>query len=316
MKLTSYTKNGILWSDALRKQTVHKVYLFFALLLLSITTSQAQVSILPECINGVPLIYVDLQSNPDDTYISDQITRTGDCCNNAGQERFISFYATLHPNAAMVEIGVAEGADPYGSGSYYFVDDSDLGVQGNCLGPYPAGSPVCIPPGLTGPNYKIIFGKPGNNPNKFFFRQILKPTFPEDDTTRVGCVLPFDIYGLTNTTIQAVASSHPTNPPSNYDGLIDMSDPVHPIFNAPTGTPTGIDYEICGDQEASTACGVYQNCDTVRFYVYPRLTVNIDETDPAFCIGGDITLHTTVNGGDTNYDFAWYQGTDLNNSIS
>lgn len=287
----------------------HNLQLALVLLVLGLSTNvNAQLpDILPECINDVPLLYVDLSSNPDSTYISPTITRTGNCCGASNQIRFISFYATLHPNAAMVEIGVAEGADPYGSGEYHFVDGGDLFTPGTCVAPIPAGQPVCIPPGLTGPNYKIAFGKPGNNANKFFFRQILKPTFPQDDSTRVGCSLPLDIYGLENTVMQAIATSDASNP-SLYNNLIDLSDPIHPVFSPGVGTPLWIDYEICGTQEASTVCGVYETCDTVRLYTLPRLTVSVTPDPAAFCSGGSVTLHTTVNGGDGNYLYEWFDG--------
>jgi hypothetical protein len=278
----------------------------FVLLIISGQT-KAQVTILPECINNVPLLYVDLSTAPDSTYISPLLNRTGECCGGTGTSRFISFYATLHPNAAMVEIGVAEGADPYGAGAYHFIDGGDLFTPGTCIPEIPAGSPVCIPPGITGPDYKIAFSKPGNNKNKFFFRQILKPTFPQDDSTRVGCSLPFDIYGLTNTTIEAIATSDASTP-SNYNGLIDMSDPVHPIFSPGAGTPQWIDYRICGDQEASTTCGIYETCDTVRFYTFPRLTVNVTPNPASFCSGGSVDITANSSGGFGTHTYSWTDG--------
>lgn len=280
----------------------------FAMILLS-NEAKSQVTILPECINDVPLLYVDLSNAPDSTYISPELVRTGECCGGLGTARFISFYATLHPNAAMVEIGVAEGADPYGSGSYHFVDGGDLFTPGTCVAPIPAGQPVCIPPGITGPDYKIAFSKPGNNKNKFFFRQILKPTFPQDDSTRIGCSLPLDIYGLENIVINAIASSDANPTPSIYNSLLDMSDPSHPVFSPGAGTPQWIDYEICGSQEASTTCGIYATCDVVRLYTFPRLTVNVTPNPAAFCAGGSVDITANSAGGFGPHTYSWSDGT-------
>jgi len=128
-------------------RSASRIGLFFTVFLFTFLSenTSAQVTILPECINNVPLLYVDLSTAPDSTYISPLLNRTGECCGGTGTSRFISFYATLHPNAAMVEIGVAEGADPYGAGAYHFVDGGDLFTPGTCLPEIPAGSPVCIP---------------------------------------------------------------------------------------------------------------------------------------------------------------------------
>lgn len=311
MKLTYYpekTFRTVTRIPSNWKRRVFQLGLLVALLLPSNAYSQLP-DTLPECINDVPLLYVDLSTAPDSTYISPSVTRTGECCGASNSDRFVSFYATLHPNAAMVEIGIADGADPFGSGAYHFIDGGDLFTPGTCVPEIPAGQPVCIPPGIVGPNYKIAFSKPGNNTNQFFFRQILKPTFPQDDSTRIGCSLPLDIYGLENIVIQAILTEDGSNP-SDYNGLMDVSDPSHPIFNPGAGTPMWIDYEICGSQEASLACGVYETCDTVRIYTFPRLTVNVTPNPASFCVGGSVDITANPAGGFGTYSYSWSDGSN------
>jgi len=260
---------------------------------------------LPECDATVPLLIVDLSSNPDSTYISPSIERIDQCCGAASNVNFVSFLATLHPNAAMVEIGIYDGANPSGSGEYHFIDGGDLVIPGTCIAPTPAGQPVCIPPSIIGPVYKIGYGKPGNNTNQFFFRQILKPTFPKDDSTRVGCTLPLNIYGLDNITITAINSSAGSTDIALYNSYLNCLDCSDPVFGAGAGAPAWIDYVIAGDQQASGSCGIYQQQDTVRLYTFSELTATSTPNPAEICAGGSVNITAIASGGNLDYNYVW-----------
>lgn len=260
---------------------------------------------LPECDAEVPLLVIDLSNNPDSIYISPYIQRVGQCCSSEGQINFISFYATLHPNVAMVEIGIEDGANPSGAGTYHFVDGGDLITAGICVDPTPAGGGVCIPDGIIGPNYKIAYGKPGNNENTFYFRQILRPTFPEDDSTRVGCTLPLNIYGLDDISITAINSSLGSGDIALYNSYLNCLDCSSPIFEPSTGAPSWIDYVIEGVPQATGACGTYQSKDTVRLYTFAELTATYAPNPAEICLGGDINITATATGGNGIYSYDW-----------
>ena len=261
---------------------------------------------LPECTAEVPLLVIDLSSDPDSVYVSPSIQRIGQCCGGLENVNFISFYATLHPNAAMVEIGIADGANPSGSSEYHFVDGGDLITPGICTTPIPGGTDgVCIPDGIVGPDYKIMFSKPGNNTNQFFFRQILRPTYPEDDSTRVGCSLPLNIYGLDNIVISALNSSDGNIDLGLYESYLNCLNCSDPSFAPAAGAPDWIDYIITGDPQATGACGTYITADTVRLYTFSELSATYAPNPAEICQGGDVLITASATGGNGDYSFEW-----------
>lgn len=82
---------------------------------------------LPECQSSVPFFILNLTADPDSVYTTPEITRNGQCCGDANNQNYVSFYVTLHPDVAMVEIGIVPGyADPGGSGFYRIISGGDL----------------------------------------------------------------------------------------------------------------------------------------------------------------------------------------------
>lgn len=115
---------------------------------------------LPECTTPVPFFPIDLTSSPTATFTTPLFSRAPGCCGNTGPtDDYVSFYATLHPDVAMFELIVVEGADPSGSGIYNIIS-GDLLTPGSCGVNIPGGAPVCITG--SGP-HKITYAKPGNN---------------------------------------------------------------------------------------------------------------------------------------------------------
>jgi gliding motility-associated-like protein len=287
----------------MKKQRVQsKVLLTFLGILLfgSSLFSQTQ---LPECSSSVPFFILDLSSDPDSIYTTPEIVRTGQCCSGAGNDNYVSFYVTLHPDVAMVEIGIEPGyADPSGSGFYNIISGGTILSPGTCGPDIPGGQPACITG--SGP-HKITYHKPGSNKVKYYLKQIPKPIFPADNSTRVGCSLPLSIYGLNDISITAINSSNGTSNLSQYNTYMSCTNCATPVFTPGINStyPYWIDYKICGSPMASI-CGTYTPCDTVRLYTYQALGVN---TAPgSFCFGGSgTTLSAVGTGGDGNYTYKW-----------
>ena len=93
------------------------------------------------CGPDVPHFIVDLSSNPDTTWISDDTIRFGDrtdrcntCCSSDPSDspppRCISFEVTLHPSSAGLNFFVASGAPPTGSLGWQLMDMSGTGTCG------------------------------------------------------------------------------------------------------------------------------------------------------------------------------------------
>ena len=283
------------------------------LLLISAFSSRLNAQNLPECDAIVPLLIIDLSENPDSVYISPAIERIGQCCDDNQNVNYISFLATLHENAAMVEIGIQDGANPAGSADYHFIDGGDLVNPGICTTPIPAGTDgVCIPDGITGPVYKILFSKPGNNVNHFFFRQILRPTYPEDDSTRVGCSLPLNIYGLDNIQITALNSSDGNADLNLYESYLSCLNCSSPSFAPASGAPDWIDYIITGDPQALGTCGTYETADTVRLFTFSELTVTYAPNPAEICEGGSVNITASASGGFGDFSYEW---TDSEQSV-
>lgn len=269
-------------------------------------------SSLPECTANVPFFNLDLSAAPDMSYTTPEVVRQPGCCGDG--DNYISFYVILNPNVAQFEIVVAPGyADPGGSGNYNIISGGDLTTPGSCGVQIPGGSPICI----SGPGpHKIIYSKPGKNKIKYIFRQIPKPTFPVDQSTRIGCSLPLSIFGLNNITITSINSSTGNTTAGAYNSLLSCTNCSNPSFSPGLGTPSWIDYKICGTPQAA-ACGVFQSCDTVRLYTYGALGLTATPNPATFCQGGSgvlLTAHAT--GGYGAYIYRWRNssGTIVSNS--
>ena len=267
---------------------------------------------LPECTANVPFFNLDLSATPDMSYTTPEVVRQTGCCGDG--DNYISFYVILNPNVAQFEIVVAPGyADPGGSGNYNVISGGDLLNPGACGVQIPGGSPICI----TGPGpHKIIYSKPGKNKIKYIFRQIPKPIFPADQSTRVGCSLPLSIFGLNSISITSINSSTGNTTPGAYNSLLSCTNCSNPSFSPGLGTPSWIDYKICGTPQAA-ACGVFQSCDTVRLYTYGALSITSTPNPGTFCQGGSgVLLTASATGGNGVYTYRWRNssGTIVSNS--
>lgn len=291
----------------LKTRRVLSQLLFLLLALGGYSTVYSQTQI-PECNSDVPFFVVDMSANPDSTYTTPEIVRNGQCCGDGSNQNYVSFYVTLHPDVAMVEIGIDPGyADPGGSGFYNIVSGGDLVTPGACGVNIPGGTSTCITG--SGP-HKITYHKPGSNKVRYTVKQIPRPIFPADDTTRVGCDLPLNIYGLDTIQINSINSSTGNTTLGAYNDLLSCIDCSTPYFSPVSSTPQWIDYQICG-YPIATACGVYESCDTVRVYTMAALNVSVTPDPASFCSGGSVVITATAVGGDGNYTLTWLDS-DLN----
>lgn len=274
------------------------VFVFGIPFLSNYLNSQTQ---LPECTANVPFFVLDLSSNPNLTFTTPEFIRQTGCCGNG--ERYVSFYVTLHPSVAQFELVVAPGyADPSGSGNYNIISGGDLLIPGACGVQIPGGGPICITG--SGP-HKIVYSKPGNNKIKYIFRQIPRPIFPEDQSTRISCSLPLNIYGLNGISITSINSSTGNVTPGAYNSLLSCTNCDNPSFSPGLGTPAWIDYKICGTPQASL-CGSFASCDTVRLYTYNALSITALPNPANFCSNGSgVLLTATAAGGNGVYSYMW-----------
>src|SRR5688572_24899432 len=106
------------------------------------------------CDSITPVFNVDLSGQPNGTWISPSVVRTGKCCGVTGSEECLQFNLTLDTGANAISFNIYSGAIPGGSMFY----------QINCGPQIAVGQPVC----LNGPGPHIItFCKPGNNANEY-----------------------------------------------------------------------------------------------------------------------------------------------------
>lgn len=130
---------------------------------------------------------VNLTGAPDSVWTSPNVPRNGQCCGAPNNTNCLSFTITLDPNTVGVWFYMT-GAPALGS-EYYKV---------NCGVTHSMRDTIC----LTGVGpHNITFCKPGNNPNTYIIEAIAKPTFPADDTTRIGCTKQLHTFGMEPGTI-------------------------------------------------------------------------------------------------------------------
>ncbi|UKN02647.1 HYR domain-containing protein [Paracrocinitomix mangrovi] len=271
---------------------MRKLYVLLGIIAISISFStHAQV---PTCGTDVPYFQVDLTGQPDGVWESPSHSRLGNCCGTSSPDRCTSFEIILDTGATMINFEIASGAIPPGSMFY----------QIGCGPQVPVGDAICI--SGVGPHY-LTFCKPGNNENTYRITSIPKPTFPKDDSTRIGCTLPIEILGLENITINSISPGTP----GQYNSYLSCLDCGTPNFEPGLSAPAFIDYEICGTPTAS-ACGYVYTCDTVRLYAFQALDGSVTPNPAEFCSGGGgVVLTASATGGDAVYSYEWYNSSSV-----
>jgi gliding motility-associated-like protein len=274
------------------KSEIHVILIFILLSMLG----KHMVGQNPACTPNVPYFYVNLSSNPNAVWTSSSVVRQGQCCGAAASTDCISFDVVLHPSAAGIQIDML-GADPAGS----------LFYQIGCTGNYPGGTVKCI--NGVGP-HQITFCKPGGNANVYQITSIAKPTFPPNDTVRLGCKQKMISYGVANGSVTWQSIS--PGVPGQYNSYLDSTNVASPTYSPGPGAPPYVDYLVCG-MPIATMCG-YTNtvCDTVRFYNFGSLTASVTPNPASFCstgLGSGVIVGASVSGGQAPYTYLWSNGT-------
>lgn len=263
--------------------------LFSFIFLFAGTRIQAQA---PTCDPSVPFYQVNLTGNPAGTWVSPVHSRNGNCCSTTSPDRCTSFEILVDTGAAMISFEIASGAIPPGSMFY----------QIGCGPQVAVGQPICI----TGPGpHFLTFCKPGNNTNTYRVTSIPKPTFPKNDTARIGCSLPLRVLGMVETSV--TWNSIFPGAPGAYNTYLNCTSGCDTVIYTPaSNAPAFVDYLICGTPIA-TQCGYVAVCDTVRIYNFNALTGSVTPDPATFCQGGPgVTVTGSASGGQSPYSFTWY----------
>lgn len=241
--------------------------------------------------SGAPSFTIDLTGNPDSTWTSISVIRSGYCCGSLDPDRCIEFILTLDSNSTGIRFDISSGALPPGA-LYY---------QIGCGISYPVGQDIC----LNGPGpHRITFCKPGNNINEYQIKAIPKPAMDGKLIINEACIGFLKAYGLVDTSItwQSVP------PSSTYDAYLSCTNDCDSVSIIPTGNyPPTVTYRVCG--RIMGGCGGTMFCDTATVRFVTNIDVDILPDDPTVCFGGTTTSITaTPLGGLPPFRYTWNTG--------
>ncbi|CAN5507161.1 hypothetical protein BH11BAC1_BH11BAC1_16540 [soil metagenome] len=243
------------------------------------------------CDPTVPVFTVDLTGNPNGTWTSPSVTRSGLCCVASGGDKCVEFIITLDSAAVGISFNIISGAIP-GGALYYQVD---------CGAPSALGAPVCL--NGVGPHY-LTFCKPGNNNNEYQIQSFPQPSAGGSEYVSQACTGFLSAQGLDDTSI--TWTSIPFN--SNYNSFLSCTRGCDSVIVTPTGiAPPFVDYQVCGN--VTGACGMVSYCDTIRINFVNTLDVTIAPQNPTICFGGaNASVSAIPSGGLAPYNFLWSNG--------
>lgn len=273
-----------------------KIVLFWCLFIsISANTAlMAQVG----CGGTVPHYTVDLTGNPDSSWSSPSVSRTGKCCSVSGSDRCIWFTLTLDPNSQGVTVTVSGGTG---------TTDYSVG----CSTPTPVGDTICL--SGVGP-HEITICKPGNNSQVYTISSVPKPYLVEDtllispacgkEITAIG----FDVNSIT---WQSLNNDSLHNTYLSCDSGCDTTT----ISIPSSGYPTYVDYIVSGYGN-SLSCDTSRFYDTVRVFMHSNPTVDILQDTIFICYGTTSANATaTPSGGLSPYQLLW-STTDTSTSVT
>jgi gliding motility-associated-like protein len=248
---------------------------------------------LAQCDPNVPLLEVDLTSDPAATFFSPSIIREGNCCGTTAPDRCISFNITLHEDAQGIIFDICDGAIPPGA----------LFYQIECGPQIAVGDVLC----LTGPGpHLLTFCKPGNNNNVYCITSVPAPAVGPNTYATEGCTAEISSTGYDPTSISWTSVA--PGAPGDYDEYLECPTCDTTLVFAPDNIPEFIDYQICG--LAIGGCSTEEFCDTVRVYLANTLDVTIEPTNPGICEGEtQVTVTASATGGFPPYNFEWSNNT-------
>ena len=246
------------------------------------------------CDSEVPVYQVDLSNNPDTVWLVPDVQRDGSCCGAPKNTPCVLFEITLHPDAAGINFGVCEGAEP--SGALYY--------QVGCGPKTPVGEPICI--NDVGP-HQLTFCKPGKNDNTFCITSIPKPSAGDDIVVQEGCSGQITSNGFDPNNVNWT-SVIPGNR-GDYDYLLSCTNCQNPDLNLTGLVPDSIYFEVSGlsEGECNNETGIFR--DTVKVTITPGPQVFITAEDKLLCTDQDeLLLYAEIQGGTAPYNVVWSNG--------
>jgi hypothetical protein len=273
-----------------------KIILFWCFLLSTATSNMlvAQVG----CGGSVPHYTIDLTGNPDSSWSSPAVSRSGQCCSVSNPDRCIWFTVTLDPNAQGVTVTVSGGTG---------TTDYSIG----CSTPTPVGDTICL--SGVGP-HEITVCKPGNNAQVYTIHSVPNPGLLEDTVLiSPSCGKNLIVSGLLESSItwQSLNNDSLHN---TYLSCASGCDST--TINIPSsGYPAYVDYIVSG-YGASLTCDTSRFYDTVRVFMYSNPEVDILQDTIFICYGTTNTNATaTPSGGLSPYQLLW-STTDTSSSVT
>ncbi|MEO1624816.1 MAG: PA14 domain-containing protein, partial [Bacteroidota bacterium] len=246
------------------------------------------------CDPQTPFEQANLASDPDSTWISSSINRSGTCCGNLGipPVRCVEFQVSLHPGAVGLIFDIASGTIPSGTNTY----------QVNCGTDVVLGDTVCLTG--TGP-FIVTFCKAGNSINTFSIQSITTEVSVTDVDVRAGCEAQLTAMGFVETT---VFWSDITSGVGTYDAYLDCTSGCLTTTVTPDdAAPSFIDYQICGLVESNSCSGVVTfMCDTARVNISPSFEITNTESNVYFCSTDDPKLiEVETSQSSYTYQYEW-----------
>lgn len=243
------------------------------------------------CTSDVPFFVVDLSTDASGTWLSGDVTRSGNCCSGVSLN-CVEFLVTLNPQSAGVILEIASGSQPTGS----------LFYQNNCGTTSPIGDSMC----LTGAGpHSLIFCKPGSNSNTYRLTSFSKPFAGNDVLITTSCSSVIQAEGFEESSI--IWNSIYPGGPGAYNSLLSCTAGCSsPTLTPVDGLPPYIDFRISG--QPLTSCSVNLS-DTLRFYFGPPMVTGLSPLDPTVCFDSvSTTLTANVSGGFPPYSYLWNTG--------
>lgn len=247
------------------------------------------------CDASTPSYTFDLTGNPDSTWLSPSVRRSGICCGNDPAERppvrCVEFYFTLDPDAVGIIFDIEHGAVP--PGALYF--------QINCQGRYQFGDLLCL--SGSGP-YRLTFCKPGNNPNIYSIKSVGGPRVSPPVTVSDGCSANLVAYDYDISTIEW--TSVPSDP--FHESLLSCTQACDSVtVNYQVGAPDSVVYQVCGFPPGG--CLPEPVCKQTTVYFVNDKTADIQPKDAMVCFGqNSASLTAYGTGGKPPYQYLWSTG--------
>ncbi|MFM7668168.1 MAG: hypothetical protein ACKO7D_08265, partial [Bacteroidota bacterium] len=252
----------------------------------------------------VPTFNINLSSSPSASASQSIVIPSsgfGECCGQANNFNCFVLAVTLNPNAQGIQFNLS-GAS--GNASIWY---------SNCsIGPYNVGYTFCI--SGAGPHY-FTFCRTGSTDYGVVVQSIAAPSNSGNIVTQNGCIDNFIVYGLQESSITWNSISPGTtgqynNYLSNMQGgnvgssgvTYTNQDSVR--ITPPSGAPTTIQYQVCGNTIGTVCAASVPYCATVTASIVPTLGATITPSNPVLC-SSNPSITATPSGGQSPFTYLW-----------